>query len=245
MPLVVESYLPSTPMIEYFSTRKSFYHTFHTISKLVFSLSMVLVTVYLKTALLVTLTSIVAVSFMLLARLPMKNVLSWSLAPLFFAATFCIFLPLIGYPPLSAALLVIKAVTAAWFMLLLVLTTPITSLSRVVSKISPPWLADMLMLVSRYFFLFFDEAQRMFKAMNARGNPPLTRKVALVANIMADLFVRGYERAEKVYIAMVSRGYNGKIPSTFHERFKLRDALFVAAALAFSSLLVYLEVFVF
>ncbi|MEM4675065.1 MAG: hypothetical protein QXM12_02115, partial [Nitrososphaerota archaeon] len=79
MPLVVESYLPSTPMIEYFSTRKSFYHTFHTISKLVFSLSMVLVTVYLKTALLVTLTSIVAVSFMLLARLPMKNVLSWSL----------------------------------------------------------------------------------------------------------------------------------------------------------------------
>lgn len=231
-------------MVEYFSTRKSFYHTFHTVSKLVFSLSMVLVTVYLKTAVLVALTSMAAISLMLLARLPMKNVLSWSLAPLLFAATFCVFLPLIGYPPISAALLVVKAVTAAWFMLLLVLTTPITNLSRVLSKLSPPWLADTLMLVSRYFFLFFDEAQRMFKAMNARGNPPLTRKVALVANIMADLFVRGYERAEKVYMAMASRGYSGKIPSTSPERFRFRDALFVAASLALSFSLVYLEVFV-
>jgi len=44
---------------------------------------------------------------------------------------------------------------------------------------------------------------------------------------------------------MASRGYGGKIPITSPERFKIRDVFFVAAALAFSFILVYVEVFVF
>jgi len=232
-------------MIEYFSTRKSFYHSFHTISKLVFSLSMVLIAVYLKSAVLVALISLVALLVMASARLPLKTVMSWSLTPLLFAVTLCILLPLIGYSLLEAALILVKAVTAAWLMFLLVLTTPITNLARLASKLLPSWLADTLMLTSRYFFLVFDEAQKMVKAMNARGSPPLRRRVMLVANVMASLFVKGYERAEKVYVAMASRGYGGKIPITSPERFKIRDVFFVAAALAFSFILVYVEVFVF
>ncbi|MEM2047495.1 MAG: energy-coupling factor transporter transmembrane component T [Candidatus Jordarchaeales archaeon] len=241
----IERYLPSTPMVEYFSTRRSFYHAFHSASKLVFSLSMILVTVYLKSALLIALMPLTALLVMLSARLPLRTVMSWSLTPFLFAVALCVLLPLIGYPLLDAFLILVKAVVAAWFMFLLVLTTPMTHLARLASKFLPSWLADTFVLASRYFFLIFDEAQRMVKAMNSRGNPPLKRKVTLVANVMASLFLKGYERAERVYVAMTSRGYRGKIPLTSPERFRLRDALFVAASLAFSLVMVYVEVLVF
>lgn len=240
---LIERFLPSTPIVEYFSTRKSFYHRLHTASKLTFSLSMILVTVYLSSPLLIALMPLIVLLVMVAARLPLRSIASWSITPSIFAATLCVLLPLVGYPLLGAALIFVKAVTAAWFMFLLVLTTPMTHLARLASKVLPSWLADTLILASRYFFLFFDEAQRMVRAMNARGSPPLRKRVTLVANVMASLFVRSYERAERVYVAMSSRGYRGRMPLASPERFSIRDALFITATLAMSFTLVYVEVF--
>ncbi|MBS7288679.1 MAG: hypothetical protein KIH01_08060 [Candidatus Freyarchaeota archaeon] len=240
---LIERLLPSTPMVEYFSTRKSFYHRLHTASKLAFSLSMILVTVYLSSVLLVALMPLTVLLVMVVARLPLRSVASWSITPALFAATLCILLPLVGYLLLDAVMIFVKAVTAAWFMFLLALTTPMTHLARIASKVLPSWLADTLILASRYFFLFFDEAQRMVRAMNARGSPPLRRRLTLVANVMASLFVKSYERAERVYVAMSSRGYRGRMPLASPEQFSLRDAIFITATLALSFTLVYAEVF--
>jgi len=242
LPSFVEKYLPSTPMVEYFSTRRSFYHDLHTLSKLSFSMSMVFLTVYLKDPRLILFMPLIALSLVAASRLPVVTVLRWSLTPALFAAVLCVFLPLIGYPLTGAILIFVKAVTSAWFMFLLILTTPITNLARVISRVLPPWLADTLILTSRYFFLFFDEVQRMFRAMDSRGSPPLKRKLLLTSNMMATLFVRGYERAERVYVAMSSRGYKSRIPLASSERFRMRDTAFIASNLAILAAFSLLEV---
>jgi len=64
----------------------------------------------------------------------------------------------------------------------------------------------------RYVFVIVDEAQRMLRARNSRnyrGKWILQSKV--IGTMIANLFLRSYERGERVYLAMLSRGYNGDL----------------------------------
>jgi cobalt/nickel transport system permease protein len=42
--------------------------------------------------------------------------------------------------------------------------------------------------------------------------------VAATARSIGSLFIRSFERGERVYLAMVSRGYTGSMPLLSHER---------------------------
>jgi cobalt/nickel transport system permease protein len=62
----------------------------------------------------------------------------------------------------------------------------------------------------RYIFVLEDEFLRMQRAFQSRslGNKKgwfLTRSFA---NMVGVLFIRAYERAERIYLAMCARGYN-------------------------------------
>ena len=65
----------------------------------------------------------------------------------------------------------------------------------------------------RYVDVITGEMQRMKVARASRGYDPknLLQVKALAASAGA-LFIRAYERGERVYLAMVSRGYTGSLP---------------------------------
>jgi cobalt/nickel transport system permease protein len=87
----------------------------------------------------------------------------------------------------------------------------------------PRLLVAMFGLMWRYLFVLVDEALRLMRARSARsgmsGDPNASRKVggslvwrARVAGGMAgNLFLRGIERSDRTYVAMLSRGYNGEV----------------------------------
>ena len=73
----------------------------------------------------------------------------------------------------------------------------------------PPLLVASLSLTYRYLFVLLDEALRMRRARAARtftrGRVPVWRALGTV---MARLFVRVTERAERIHGAMCARGWN-------------------------------------
>ena len=82
----------------------------------------------------------------------------------------------------------------------------------------PNSLVQMLMFTYRYIFVFVDEFQRIWTAMESKGFKLRTTLYALrtIGKALGMLFVRSYERAERVYQAMRSRGYTGN-PKTLVE----------------------------
>jgi cobalt/nickel transport system permease protein len=74
----------------------------------------------------------------------------------------------------------------------------------------PPILADMTLLSYRYVYEIGDDLARMERGMRLRGfraRRPSGRTLGDVAALAGSLLVRSYERSERVYKAMVLRGY--------------------------------------
>mgnify|MGYP000411437505 CR=1 FL=1 len=77
----------------------------------------------------------------------------------------------------------------------------------------PKALVDVIANMLRYLDVVTTELTRMRVALTSRGftarNP---RHWAVIARSLGALFVRAYERGERVYLAMASRGYAGAMP---------------------------------
>jgi cobalt/nickel transport system permease protein len=79
----------------------------------------------------------------------------------------------------------------------------------------PKIIVQMLLFTYRYIFVFLAEMHRMETAMRARGFVKRTdrRTLRLVGNFIGTLLIRSFERTERVYKAMLSKGYQGEFHS--------------------------------
>ena len=77
----------------------------------------------------------------------------------------------------------------------------------------PSQLVQIMAFMVRYLAVVTGEMQRMKVARESRGftarNP---RHWPILARSAGALFIRSYERGERVHLAMLSRGYTGKMP---------------------------------
>lgn len=105
----------------------------------------------------------------------------------------------------------------------------------------PRLLVAVFGLMWRYLFVLADEALRLLRARTARsgltGGPNPRPGVSLgwrarVAGGMAgNLFVRSIERSDRIYQAMLSRGYDGEVRTIPRPGLKPSDRLILAAGL--------------
>ena len=93
-------------------------------------------------------------------------------------------------------------------------TTPARELPLALSRLGvPALLTSVLVLMIRYIDVLAAEASRMRMARLSRGDPPRTlHQAGATAKGAGTLFLRSYERGERVYLAMLSRGYDGTVP---------------------------------
>ena len=97
----------------------------------------------------------------------------------------------------------------------------------------PVIFVDMLALTYRYLFVLVEEVQRLRRAAAARGyRPRWLGQAVLVGRLIGQLFVRSYERAERVYGAMVQRGFNGQMPASRPLEFRAVDAAVLGASIS-------------
>lgn len=107
-----------------------------------------------------------------------------------------------------------KATLGATATILLATTTDVRGLLRGLEKLRlPRSFVAILSFMVRYADVITGEMQRMKVARASRGYDPrsLLQARALAASAGA-LFLRSYERGERVYLAMVSRGWSGAMP---------------------------------
>ncbi|MBT2480511.1 cobalt ECF transporter T component CbiQ [Streptomyces sp. ISL-94] len=77
----------------------------------------------------------------------------------------------------------------------------------------PPLLVQIASFMIRYGDVISDELRRMSIARRSRGFEARgVRHWGVLAKTAGALFIRSYERGERVYLAMVSRGYAGSMP---------------------------------
>jgi cobalt/nickel transport system permease protein len=84
----------------------------------------------------------------------------------------------------------------------------------------PRLLVAVFGLMWRYLFVLVDEAIRLTRARDARSGSPSGRggrsaiwRARVTGGMAGNLFLRGYERSERIYAAMVARGYDGDVRS--------------------------------
>lgn len=102
----------------------------------------------------------------------------------------------------------------------------------------PSTLVQMLLFTYRYTFVFLDEMQRMYTSMRARGFVARTdrRTLRIIGHFVGTLLVHSFERTERIYKAMLSKGYQGELHSmvNFHSHAGdfVKTAVILALALA-------------
>ncbi|HZJ07089.1 MAG TPA: cobalt ECF transporter T component CbiQ [Nocardioidaceae bacterium] len=83
----------------------------------------------------------------------------------------------------------------------------------------PDQLVQIMGFMIRYLDVVGDEMRRMRVARESRGfRATSLRHWPVVARSSGALFIRSYERGERVHLAMVSRGYTGTLPQTRADR---------------------------
>ncbi len=111
---------------------------------------------------------------------------------------------------------VLKACAVAMLMDPLFASAPLSVTLGGLARIGVPRVVtEMVLLSHRYIFVFLHEIKRMYRGMLVRGFRPRTSldTMRVFGNFLGMLFVRSFDRTQRVYEAMLSRGYDGRFPS--------------------------------
>jgi len=164
------------------------------------------------------------------ARLPVFEVLSGASAVLPFALCFALVSVLAG-DPMQAMMLVIRGYLSAFAVLLLISTTAMPDLIAGLEWLrAPAFLLQVMQFLYRYLIVLMGEANAMRQAGVARAGSIRTLQFRQAAAAAGVLFVRSWTRAQAIHRAMVSRGFEGRIPAFRRMKFEFADGAFVALA---------------
>jgi len=116
---------------------------------------------------------------------------------------------------LLAVRIILKACAIALMMEPLLNTAPLAVTIQGLRRLGvPDMICQMILLAHRYIFVFLHETNRMYTGMRVRGFRQGTNMATLytMGNFLGMLFVRSFDRTQRVYDAMLSRGYDGTFP---------------------------------
>jgi cobalt/nickel transport system permease protein len=189
-----------------------------------------------------------AIIYLALARLPLKQVIMRLLVVNSFIFFLWFVLPF-TYPgealwhfgPLTATrqgiiyagLITIKSNAIIIALIALIATVPIVTLGQAMHNLRlPDKLCHLLLFTYRYIYVFEQEYRRLVQAMKIRGFRPHTNlhTYRSYAYLAAMLLVRSFDRAERVFQAMLCRGFNGTFYSLKSFSWQRRDGFFLGAS---------------
>ncbi len=169
------------------------------------------------------LLAVIAVS-----RVPLRHLLPRMVVEVPFVV-FAVLMPFVAHGPrtdllgvsvsepglVAGVALLVKGSIGVLASLTLAATTDPQDLLRGLQRLRMPDLLVQIMgFMIRYLHVVTAELGRMMTALRSRGcDPRSPRHWPVLARSLGALFIRSYERGERVHLAMLSRGYDGKLPS--------------------------------
>lgn len=119
----------------------------------------------------------------------------------------------------AAATVMIKSWLSVQAVVALIATTHFNELLTALAALRlPPVLILIIGMAYRYLFILQEEALRMLRARDSRSAAlPGQRagrnvfwRATITGRMVGTLFIRAYERSERIYAAMLARGYDGR-----------------------------------
>ena len=231
------------PEIDKYSSLDSPMHRFDPRAKIVAFIILIFAVVLVPNLKLAFIALIGAILFLIASKLPLRFALQHIKWVFLFVVPFIIIMPFtvsgteifnfhgltMTYEGLEYGILVaVRALSAVILVLPMIATTRFDVTIKALGELKMPnMLVQMFMFTYRYIFVFVVEFQRTWRAMAARGFQLKTNLYALktIGRALGMLFVRSYERGDRVYQALRARGYTAK-PKTLVE-FKMRASDYV------------------
>lgn len=100
----------------------------------------------------------------------------------------------------------------------------------------PRLLVAIIRFMYRYLFVLADEASRMLRARVSRSpkikgaaRPSMIWQGKVAGSMVGSLFLRSIERSERIYDAMLSRGYDGQMRSLIRFDMRQTDWVFICS----------------
>lgn len=125
----------------------------------------------------------------------------------------------------------VKAWLCILCLILLSSTTKLAELLKGLQQLGVPQVMVLILsFMYRYIFVLIDEAMRMQQAYQSRNiGGSLLRNLKAFGNMIGALFIRSYERGERIYAAMVSRGFDGQVQTLRPLNLRRADVYFSVA----------------
>lgn len=152
----------------------------------------------------------------LVSNLPVARVISLAAYAFFFSLIFA--LSQVGGGIIGPLVIVLKAVTAAVSLILLITTTPYPQVFAILQRVLPAILVDAMLVTYRSFFIIIGQIDSRLSVMRIRGGySPLSivKNLGSTGRIVGHGVIHAWELSEAMQDAMFVRGYKGKLPLAF------------------------------
>lgn len=242
-------------LIDTYSKRDSLLHRLDPRTKIIVFLGFVIMVVLTPPKQFITFSQygLLILGLVILSRIPVWFYISRALLVIPFVLMIVIFVPFLkeGQPAFRIDLwfihaqvtyeglmvcwnVLVKSVSSVLLITLLVATTPFNDILHGLAHLRVPRvLITMVSFMYRYLFVLLDETERMQHARLSRWfGGYLLRQIKVIGNMIGLLFIRSYERSERIYASMLARGFDGSIRRIDNLKFRAADAVFAAVIVA-------------
>lgn len=91
----------------------------------------------------------------------------------------------------------------------------------------PAIFTDQLLFLYRYLFVLLDEASRMVRARALRSFGSRGRGIHSWSSLVGHLLLRTLDRAHRIHLALLARGYSGELHTQQQGRFAKKDLAYI------------------
>ncbi len=232
--------------IDKYANLKSPFHSFDPRAKLVCLLILIVSIVLLNDIKMLLIAFVIVISLVYISKIPLQFILKrlrW-IALFVFAILIILpftipgktifqlyFLTVTKEGIITACMISLKAFSVILLVFPMLATMKFVTFIKALEKLKVPnKLTQMIAFTYRYIFVLLNEIQRTLRSIESRGYRKKLSKfnLQILSNVIGMLLVRSYERSQRIYNTMVSRGYNGKIMTL--RQFKMSSKDWVKAS---------------
>lgn len=135
----------------------------------------------------------------------------------------------VSYGVLSLASIILKMYLCVMAAMILIAVTPFSDLTASLRRLRVPMILVAVFEVTfRYINVLFEETYSMITAYRLRAGKRKTLDIRHMGPFAGHLFLRSFDRAERVHAAMRCRGYSLKYMPQAGRQFRAKDTLALA-----------------
>lgn len=171
-----------------------------------------------------------------LAKLPVRKLFAWYLLPIIFVFSLVVFMmwempgtALISWDVLGETIaltdngllfgvrLLVKALISVTFSLFFLMTTKYNHFSTMIYRVFPYPIDQIFLMSYRFIFVTLKMVDAMIKSLRSRGSgliASVLKQSRLFGGVFALVFIRSYDKADRITKAMEARGFSGKYIAT-------------------------------